>query len=256
MHTSVPVPALKKERHAFILKQVNLHNRVLGNDLCLLLGVSEDTIRRDLNELAEAGMIEKVHGGALSVAFTGAYHQEQVYAVDKKKAIAAKACSLVKDDMLVLVGGGTSIRETVRQLPPSLSATFCTISLTIAEELLQHPRIEVMMLGGTVSHSSKVVTGGDVFFKLAEMQFDLCLMGSNGIDVARGLTDNDLEIVPLKKAMIRASRQTAVLGISEKLNTCQRGTVCPLSQIDYLITELEPGDPLLQGYAQEGLVIL
>jgi DeoR/GlpR family transcriptional regulator of sugar metabolism len=256
MQIHQPLPTLKKERHAFILKQVNLHNRVLSNDLCLLLGVSEDTIRRDLNELAEGGMIEKVHGGALSVSFTGAYHQEQIYAVEKKKLIAAKACQLVRDNMLVLVGGGTSIRETVRLLPPTLQATFCTISLTIAEELLQHPQIEVMMLGGTVSHSSKVVTGGDVFFKLGEMQFDLCLMGSNGIDVARGLTDNDLEIIPLKKAMIKASRQTAVLGISEKLNTCQRGVVCPISQIDYLITELPPSDSMLQAYSQAGVTIL
>jgi DeoR/GlpR family transcriptional regulator of sugar metabolism len=256
MHNDILVPTLKKERHAFILKQVNLHNRVLSTDLCLLLGVSEDTIRRDLNELAEAGKIEKVHGGALSVSFSGAYHQEQIYAVEKKKIIAEKACSLIKDNMLVLVGGGTSIREMVRLLPLGLSATFCTISLTIAEELLRHQSLDVIMLGGKISHSSKVVTDGDVFFKLAELQFDLCLMGSNGIDVEKGLTENDLEIIPLKRAMIKASRQTAVLAISEKLNTCQRGAVCPLSQIDYLITELDPQDKLLCNYVSDGRTIL
>jgi DeoR/GlpR family transcriptional regulator of sugar metabolism len=256
MHIDTPIPTLKKERHAFILKQVNLHNRVLSTDLCLQLGVSEDTVRRDLNELAEAGKIEKVHGGALSASFSGAYHQEQIYAVEQKKVIAAKACSLIRDNMLILVGGGTSIREMVRLLPPGLSATFCTISLTIAEELLQHQGLDVIMLGGKISHSSKVVTDGDVFFKLAELQFDLCLMGSNGIDVEKGLTENDLEIIPLKRAMIKASRQTAVLAISEKLNTCQRGVVCPLSQIDYFITELDPSDRLLCNYVSDGLTIL
>jgi DeoR/GlpR family transcriptional regulator of sugar metabolism len=250
------IPALKKERHAFILKQVNLHNRVLSNDLSLLLNVSEDTIRRDLNELAEEGRVEKVHGGALSRSFSGIYQKQQVYAVDKKKIIAAKACSLIKDNMLILVGGGTSVREMVRLLPKTLSATFCTISITIAEELLHHENLEVIMLGGKISHSSKVVMDGDVFFKLGELSFDLCIMGSNGIDEVKGLTENDLEIIPLKKAMIKASRKTAVLGISEKLNTSQRGVVCPLTQIDYLVTELEPGDTLLEKYTIEGLTIL
>jgi DeoR/GlpR family transcriptional regulator of sugar metabolism len=250
------VPALKKERHTFILKQVNLHNRVLSNDLSLLLNVSEDTIRRDLNELAEEGKVEKVHGGALSCSFSGIYQKQQVYAVDKKKQIATKACTLIKDNMLILVGGGTSVREMVRLLPQTLSATFCTISITIAEELLHHENLEVMMLGGKISHSSKVVMDGDVFFKLGELSFDLCIMGSNGIDGVKGLTENDLEIIPLKKAMIKASRKTAVLGISEKLNTRQRGVVCPLTQIDYLVTELEPGDVLLEKYQIEGLTIL
>jgi DeoR/GlpR family transcriptional regulator of sugar metabolism len=250
------IPALKKERHAFILRQVNLHNRVLSNDLSLLLNVSEDTIRRDLNELAEEGRVEKVHGGALSRSFSGIYQKQQVYSVDKKKLIAAKACSLIKDNMLILVGGGTSVREMVRLLPKTLSATFCTISITIAEELLHHQNLEVIMLGGKISHSSKVVMDGDVFFKLGELSFDLCIMGSNGIDEVKGLTESDLEIIPLKKAMIKASRKTAVLSISEKLNTRQRGIVCPLTQIDYLVTELEPGDTLLEKYKIEGLSIL
>jgi DeoR/GlpR family transcriptional regulator of sugar metabolism len=250
------IPALKKERHAFILKQVNLHNRVLSNDLSLLLNVSEDTIRRDLNELAEEGRVEKVHGGALSCSFSGIYQKQQVYAVDKKKMIAAKACKLIKDNMLILVGGGTSVREMVRLLPKTLSATFCTISITIAEELLHHQNLEVIMLGGKISHSSKVVMDGDVFFKLGDLYFDLCIMGSNGIDEVKGLTENDLEIIPLKKAMIKASRKTAVLSISEKLNTRQRGVVCPLTQVDYLVTELDPADVLLSNYHIEGLTIL
>jgi DeoR/GlpR family transcriptional regulator of sugar metabolism len=256
MQSLKQIPALKKERHAFILKQVNLHNRVLSNDLSLLLNVSEDTIRRDLNELAEEGKVEKVHGGALSCSFSGIYQKQQVYAVDKKKLIAAKACSLIKDNMLILVGGGTSVREMVRLLPKTLSATFCTISITIAEELLHHQNLEVIMLGGKISHSSKVVMDGDVFFKLGDLSFDLCIMGSNGIDEVKGLTENDLEIIPLKKAMLKASRKTAVLGISEKLNTRQRGVVCPLTEIDYLVTELEPGDTLLDKYRIEGLTIL
>ncbi len=250
------IPALKKERHAFILRQVNLHNRVLSNDLCLQLNVSEDTIRRDLNELAEAGKIEKVHGGALSSAISGIYQKQQVYEVDKKKLIATKACTLIKDNMLILVGGGTSVREMVRLLPKTLAATFCTISITIAEELLHHENLEVIVLGGKISHASKVVTDGDVFFKLADLSFDLCIIGSNGIDEVKGLTDNDLDIIPLKRAMIKASRQTAVLGISEKLNTRQRGVVCPLTEVDYLITELDPADSLLQNYRLDGLTIL
>src|SRR5687768_15001220 len=92
---------LKKERHAFIIKQINLHNKVLSSDLSAQLQVSEDTIRRDLNNLADTGKIEKVHGGALSKSFHFPYQLNQVYAQDAKIEIARKAVALLTEGMVV-----------------------------------------------------------------------------------------------------------------------------------------------------------
>ena len=85
---------LKKERQAHILHRVNVHNRVLSGDLCTEMSVSEDTIRRDLNELSEQGKIIKVHGGALSKSFHSSLQPTDVYSQDKKIAIARKAARL------------------------------------------------------------------------------------------------------------------------------------------------------------------
>ena len=111
---------LKKERQAYILRQVSLHNSVLSADLSAEIQVSEDTIRRDLNELAEEGKVIKVHGGALSKSFNSFYLRSDVFHGEQKKIIGQKAISLLKDGMFVLSGGGTTVIEMARMLPETL----------------------------------------------------------------------------------------------------------------------------------------
>ncbi len=125
---------LKKERQAFILHKVNLHNRVLSSDLCVGINVSEDTIRRDLQELSDTGKLLKVHGGALSKSFSSSLNSSMVYAIDSKKRIGQKAAAMIRDGMFVLTSGGTTITEMAKALPESLRATFITGSLQAALE--------------------------------------------------------------------------------------------------------------------------
>ena len=115
---------LKEERQAFIIKQVNLHKKVLFSGLSVQLNISEDTVRRDLNELAENGKILKVHGGALSKSFHYPLAKKEVYAKDAKKKIDRKALDLIQDNMVLLIGGGTTMIELARMVPDSLNCTF------------------------------------------------------------------------------------------------------------------------------------
>jgi len=113
-----------------ILHQVNLHNQVLSANLGLDLNVSEDTVRRDLQELADNGKIIKVHGGALSFPSNDFhYPATNVYAHPQKKMIARKAVALIQKDMFVLTTGGTTLIELARALPQSLKATFISGSI-------------------------------------------------------------------------------------------------------------------------------
>ncbi len=247
---------LKKERHDSIMRQINLHNRVLTSDLVELLAVSEDTIRRDLQELSGHGLLFKAHGGALSNSYQNTFDSSKVYAKDIKIAIGKKAISLIKDGAVVLLGGGTTVIEFVKQLPRNLEATFFTISPLVAIELAKYVRIEVILIGGLFSKNSQVTYGGHVISQLAEINADLCLMGTSAIHPIEGLTDTDWEINQLKKAMVASSRKTAVLCISEKLNIALRLRVCALQSIGYLITELKSSDLALAGYRSAGLTIL
>ena len=246
---------LKKERQEFILHQLNLHNKILCADLSNKMGVSDDTIRRDLQELAQQEKLMKVHGGALSKSFHTAFDREMVYNLEDKHIIAQKTASLVQSGMYILTSGGTSILEFAKSLDPNLNATFFTCSLNAAIEFAHHPGIEVVMIGDKVSKDSMLTTGASAVQTIESVHADLCIMGINSIDTQFGLSENDWEVVQIKKAMIKASKKTICIGISEKLNSQQKIKVANLDEIDILITELDPNDPKLLPFKHQGLTI-
>ncbi|WP_018479450.1 DeoR/GlpR family DNA-binding transcription regulator [Pontibacter roseus] len=246
---------LKEERQAFIIKQINLHNKVLSSDLSLKLNVSEDTVRRDLNELAESGQILKVHGGALSKSFHYPFSQSEVYAKESKKEVARKVINLLKDGMSVLVGGGTTMIEVARMIPDTLRSTFFTVSPLVALELAERSNINVILLGGQLSKNSHIMIGAQVVNQLSEIKVDLCILGTNSLSVEDGLTDSDWEVVQVKKAMIRSAKRTAIMSIAEKLGSDQNMKVCDLNSIHYLVTDLNPNDASLREYASAITVV-
>ncbi len=248
---------LKKERQAYILHQVNLHNKVLSSSLCTEINVSEDTIRRDLQELADEGKVIKVHGGALSYSFNQVYFPTNgVYSQNQKKTIAQKAISYIENGMFVLTSGGTTIIEMARSLPPQLKATFISGSIPVILEYMHHPNIEVILIGDKISKNSKITVGSEAIAKIRQVKADICFLGTNAIDLEQGITDNDWEVVQLKKAMIESSKMVICLGIAEKFNTVQPIRVCGIDEIDVLITELEPTDPLLKAYRDAGVSVV
>ncbi|MFV0605419.1 MAG: DeoR/GlpR family DNA-binding transcription regulator [Niabella sp.] len=248
---------LKKERQAFILHRLNLHNKVLSMDLCQEIGVSEDTIRRDLQELSKAGRLIKVHGGALSMAFNEVqFAPVNVYSQTQKTIIAQKAIQLLKNNMYVLTSGGTTILELIRNLPVELKATFMTGSIPVVNACMAHPNIDVVVVGDKLSKDSKITVGGDAIEQISRINADLCFLGTNAIDVIHGITDNDREVVRVKKAMVETSTVVACMTIAEKLETYQPVQVCPLKKINYLITELDPGDEKLRPFIDAGITVL
>ncbi|NSL88684.1 DeoR/GlpR family DNA-binding transcription regulator [Chitinophaga solisilvae] len=247
---------LKKERQAYILHQINLHNKVLSSHLSEQMAVSEDTIRRDLAALAQEGKILKVHGGGLSNSFHQGIVSQDVYAQEKKQLIALKAVDLITDGMFVLTTGGTTILQLARILPPELRATFITVSLPAAFEYANHPNIDVIVIGDKLAKNSKITVGGEAIARIRDIRADLCFLGVNAIDVHAGLTDNDWEVVQVKKAMVSTSRKVVALCISEKVNTAEHLKVCDVEDIDILITELPAKSKKLQPYSNKGIRIL
>lgn len=247
----------KEDRQRFILHEVRMHSRVLLTDLAHLLKVSNDTIRRDLAELDQKGKLKKVHGGAISIGFHyGNHKHNEIYALENKAIIAQKALNLIEPRSVILISGGTTNLELARHLPDKLHATFFTPSLPVAIELLAHPHIEVIFIGGKLSHEAQVSIGGNALNTLSEIKVDLCFMGTGYLDPENGLSEFDWEIVQMKKAMIQASKKVISLSISEKLNSTQRYRICDLQAIDTLITELDITDRCLRPYHEKGIKIL
>lgn len=248
---------LKTERHTFILHEVNLHNKVLSTDLSKQINVSDDTIRRDLQQLADEGKIVKVHGGALSPAFHFGHHiSKEVYGYTQKKIIAQKAASLIQNGMFVLTGGGTTIIELARALPVNLHATFISGSIPALFEYSSHPNIEVIAIGDKVAKNSRITVGMEAISKIREIKADLCILGVNAISLENGISDNDWDVVQIKKVMIESARKLVCLTISEKINSQQPIQVCGSEKINTLITELPCDNELLQPYIEAGIRVI
>ena len=213
-------------------------------------------MRRDLHELAQQGEVVKIHGGALSLSFRSSIEQTATYSRDEKRTAAMKALSFIKPGMFVLTSGGTTIIELARLLPQELNATFLTPSLPAMMEYVRHPNIEAIFIGSKVSKTSLISVGVDTIGQFKNIRADLCILGLNAIDPVYGITDNDWEVVQVKKAMIESSACLIALTIAEKVNSVYPIKVCETGDIDILITDADPCDPKLEKYRNAGVQVI
>ena len=248
---------LKEERQRTILNEVELHNRVLLTDIAEKLDVSVDTVRRDVKELDAENRLRKVHGGAVSLGFANySPSRNNVYALDEKTEIAQKAISLIKENSVVLIDGGTTCLELARLLPADLGLTCFTLSLPVAMELLNKPRVETIFIGGKLSKDSLITIGASTIHQLSQIKVDRSFIGTGYVDPKFGLTEFDWDIVQTKKAVIAASKKTVLLCISEKLNSQHRFKTCSLNDVDTMVTELAPENKLLDNFRNQEIHLL
>lgn len=248
---------LKSARQDFIVEALRRDGRVLASELAAQLGISDDTVRRDLSELADAGVLQRVHGGALPMSpalpsFTAREHQ----APEAKLAIARAAAALVRDGQAVFLDGGTTARLVARHLPPECQATVITHSPTIAEVLMEHPGVDVVLLGGRVLKLSRVAVGAATVDAVRMIRADLYLLGVNGLHHELGISTHDLEEAHVKRAMIESAAEVVALVSSEKLGTAGRCVVAPASELTHLVTERTAPDELVAPFENLGITVV
>lgn len=247
---------LRQERHDFILSKLKKENKVLSSDLSIELSVSEDTIRRDLRELAHQGKILKVHGGALSTSqHVYKYQLEEIFEYDLKHIIASKAVKLIENNSSLVMSGGTTNLELARILPHDLSVTVYTYSLPIAMQLTEHPNIELIFLGGKMQKNAQVTIGMDVIRTISGMRVDYCFLGVSGLDLKAGLTEIDYEVANIKKTMMDISETSILLSTASKLETVQRYLVEKTENLNILITDIDPENERVSPYQKRGIVV-
>jgi len=193
--------------------------RLVARALSIELDVSEDTIRRDLREMARDGLLQRVHGGALPASpATGNLAARGAIALDDKQAIGRAGARLIQPGQVVFVDGGTTAVQLVRQLAPDLRATIVTHSPVIACELLPFENIDVIILGGRLMRHSMVALGAATVEAIGRLRADLYFMGVCSLH-SSGLSTGDFEEACVKRALCQAAAETIVLASSEKLAT-------------------------------------
>jgi DeoR/GlpR family transcriptional regulator of sugar metabolism len=143
----------------------------------------------------------------------------------------------VRSGQLIALGGGTTVRELARRLPDDLQATVLTTAPDVAVALLDHPRLEVVLLGGPVNPQTRTVVGVEAIQQLAGVRPDLCVLGACSVDAEAGVTVLHREEALVERAMLRASATSAVLTASGKLGTGGPYVIGATAEIDALVTD-------------------
>ncbi|MCZ8095689.1 MAG: DeoR/GlpR family DNA-binding transcription regulator [Acidovorax sp.] len=227
---------LTTQRKQLILQRLQQEGQIVAKAFSEELGISEDTVRRDLRELAAEGQLQRVHGGALPAsAAIGDMQVRAALAPDEKRALGRAGAALVKPGQVVILDGGTTSLQVVQHLPLTLRATVVTHSPTIAVALAGHTQIEVLMLGGRLFRHSMVNVGASVVEAAARLRADLYLMGVTGVHVQAGLTTGDFEEAAVKRALHERAAETVVLASADKLGAASPFTIAPLSALAALV---------------------
>jgi DeoR/GlpR family transcriptional regulator of sugar metabolism len=247
----------KKDRQQKIIEEVSINRKVSSSVLAQKLRVSEDTIRRDIKELHNKGLLTKVHGGAIStIQKLYHYNQDVIYNRESKVRVAQKAISLIEDGMVIIMSGGTTNLMLAKLFPKNLKVIIYTYSLPIAMQLTEHPLVETIFIGGKIYRSSMVTIGIDVIQYLSNIRANICFMGVSALSIEQGVTDEGYEVSLIKKAMINASEHIVYLATSNKLDENLNFEVCKFKEIDTVVTDLDLDDPRLKGYIEAGLNVL
>ena len=234
---------LTAQRKKLILSRLAAEGQIVAKDLAQELGTSEDTIRRDLRELAESGKLQRVHGGALpaSAAVGDLHVREQVSSKDKIELGRAGA-AMIRPRQVVILDGGTTALQVASHLAPDLRATIVTHSPTVAVEAAKHPHVDIIMLGGRLFRHSMVNVGAALIDAASRLRADVYFMGVTGVHPDAGLTTGDSEEAAVKRALHERAAETIVLASAEKLIAASPFLVTPLKDITLLVVPLRTPD--------------
>jgi DeoR/GlpR family transcriptional regulator of sugar metabolism len=245
---------LSAERRQAILAVLARDGKVVAARLVDELGVSEDTIRRDLRELAAHGLVQRVHGGALPPApQSGSFADRRRTAPQAKVALADAAVRLLAGARVVLLDGSTTNLELARRLPADRSCTVLTNSPPIAATLADHPAVEVVVIGGRLDKSAQVTVGAVAVDFIRSLRADACVLGVCALHPEVGLSTDDLEEAHVKRAMVAASADVIALATADKLRAASPYLVAPVAELTHLVSDADAPDELVDPYRRLGV---
>ncbi len=229
---------LTTQRKALLLGRLSRDGRLVAAELAVEFETSEDTIRRDLRDLAADGHLTRVHGGALPASPTHRpMPDRRILHRQEKARLGRAAARLILPGQIVLMDGGTTHLALVAALPAGLRCTIVTHSPGIAAALEPFAGIEVLILGGTLMRHSMVALGSATAEGYARIRADLCFLGVTGLHPETGLTTGHAEESALKSRMIRSAAETIVLATPDKIGKASAYSIAPLSAISVLVSE-------------------
>jgi DeoR/GlpR family transcriptional regulator of sugar metabolism len=238
---------LAAQRRDYLIEVLRRDGKIIAKNVAEDLGLSEDSVRRDLREMASEGLCQRVYGGALPASPAMAdYAGRSTVSLPGKQKVAAVAARLIRPGSTVIIDGGTTALELARALPLGLSCTVITHSPTVAAALVQHRAAEVFILGGKLFKHSAVACGSATAEAARQVSADLFFLGVTGVHPEAGLTTGDPDEAAMKRTLSSRSAETYVLASSEKMGAASPYQVISLSEASGIITDTPPESPVVR----------
>ncbi|MFN3742311.1 MAG: DeoR/GlpR family DNA-binding transcription regulator [Anaerolineales bacterium] len=228
-------------------------------ELCARFGVSEMTIRRDLAQLERAGLVRRIHGGAISArgrSYEPPFLTRVTTNLEAKQRIGLRAAELVNDGDSIALDVGTTTLEVARNLQRKRNLTVITNSLQIANILANQSGIRLIIAGGIVRPGELSIIGHIAEHTFQSFYVDKLFLGVGGISLEAGLTEFNLEDTLVKQAMVRTAKECIVVADSSKLNRVAFAHIVPLTDIHTLVTDTAADPQILQRLRELGIRII
>lgn len=248
-----------EERQQEIVRIARTSGRVDVTTLAEALNVTAETIRRDLTSLERAGLLRRVHGGAIPVerlGFEPALATRDSVLIEEKERIAKAALAEVPDEGAIILDAGTTTARLAQALPADKELTVVVNSPVIAVALGTRKNLNILLLGGRLRGRTLATVDDWALRPLADMYVDVAFMGTNGCSVERGLTTPDPAEAAVKRAMIRAARRCVLLADHTKMGNDYLARFGVLSDLDTLITDAGQDDELVSDIEASGVRVV
>ena len=249
---------LAAERRDLLLSRLRRDGKLVARDLAAEFDLSEHIVRRDLRELAAAGLCQRVYGGALPVSpvYGTTHARRSELEPDSKRRVGAHAAYLITPGSTVIIDGDTTGVAVAEALRPDLTATIITNSPATAAALMSHPAVRVIILGGTLDKQGGIACSSATSEAASGISADHYLLAVAGVHPTAGLTTSDFDQAALKRLLLSRAADTYVLASLEKIGTVAPYTVTGLSEIAGIVTDAPADHPTIQQLRQQGVNII
>jgi DeoR/GlpR family transcriptional regulator of sugar metabolism len=249
--------ALPADRHQLIRERLQQDGRVLAAELAVLFGVSEDSVRRDLRELAAAGICQRVYGGAIAMTPTPINIRLRSAAnVEYKEMLARAAALLVQPGQLIFLDASSTNLAVAHALPRELGLTVATNAPAIAAALNEREDIDVLVIGGRLDHKVGGTLGVGALQELQRMRPDLCFLGICSIDAEAGIGSIESEDAAFKRALVAGCGSIVAVATPEKLGTASPYFIAPLAEIAQLVVVADSDVEQIKRIRQTGVTVI
>jgi DeoR/GlpR family transcriptional regulator of sugar metabolism len=251
------MPILAPERQQQILERLTRDGRVLAAALADAFSTSEDTIRRDLRDLAGRGLCRRVYGGALPVPPASRPAQVRAgEATERKAALGQALVALVAPGSFIFVDSGSTNLAAVKAFPDDLRLTVATHDPAIAAVLLAKPEVTLWLIGGRVNHEIGAALGGRSLADVEALRPELALLGVCALDPVAGAAAFDPEDAEIKRALLRNSGRVAAAVLNEKLETSAPFAIGRTESLDRVVLEADAPESVAHAFADHGITVV